>query len=830
MLESRKTLVVLTPDYLGSEWAEFENVLVQTLDPAARGRRLLPLILKECELPLRIGTLAALDFTDLDFAGSDDKEVQVRLHRLIEAILPPRIHLLPMAALPPEELREDRAFKELASWVRRGKAILFVGPGVAEDVGMPSSDELLDALRSRAEGLGTEISPDTPFTEAARQLEGEDGKRRRILVGTLRQEFSGAQQASPLSHRRGAYRLLQAIPQINRLIVTTNWDNLIRLALEDKGEGVGASTTEIGTVSQLVQLEQGRSTKHNVIKLRGDIKKGRMIITKADHDNTIDKITRGQAGRLWDYVAKRLGQYAFIFIGYRPEDPDLLLLEQLVTDAMGREDAGDLCPIFFAAPLPDESKDRVSQWACPIPAAATDLLLALFQELEEFSNRLDELDMIFKRRDKPFVEFYGYFNGKSTLLDRAEQMADTEGWTPEQIVCVNWDRRPDGTVRDPVRNEPEIIRVLNESVGPFGDFGAYLRDKNGVFLIFDATEHVQNQPALVSFLAGAVAPAILDMNKRGQPSKLLLAGRYPLPVQRQPYSFRRNLLSHALTPFDVSDVLDMAQRFLLATDPDSQEQFEPGLIAAVLEVSSGYTGFIKAILVDLTAESGRQDGHIALPSRLDGETKRAYVARFNMDIDQHVDWTREDLKQMYEETLCVFRWLRKEIVNKLALSIGEDLLNALVEIHVLSPDYRADLVIRRTKMLQLRYQQPGEYVEAHKLAQETFAAGMEKIVDDVQLDYILEWLFHTAHLLLAEDQDIETRRESLIKHVEEQVHYRAFWGAQGEMGSQLVNRIIGVGEKREDHELWNLLKECVGAGGAQEILDILTQKQETLVS
>ena len=33
---SRKTVLVLTPAYLASAWAEFERLMLQTLDPAAR--------------------------------------------------------------------------------------------------------------------------------------------------------------------------------------------------------------------------------------------------------------------------------------------------------------------------------------------------------------------------------------------------------------------------------------------------------------------------------------------------------------------------------------------------------------------------------------------------------------------------------------------------------------------------------------------------------------------------------------------------------------------------------------------------------------------------
>lgn len=65
VLQSRKTIAVLTPEYLegGSGWTEFENILVQTPDPAARRRRLIPLLFIDCEPPPRLGSLTSIDFT-----------------------------------------------------------------------------------------------------------------------------------------------------------------------------------------------------------------------------------------------------------------------------------------------------------------------------------------------------------------------------------------------------------------------------------------------------------------------------------------------------------------------------------------------------------------------------------------------------------------------------------------------------------------------------------------------------------------------------------------------------------------------------------------------
>lgn len=64
VLTCRKTLAVLTPAYVESGWAEIENIMTQTLDPANRDLRLIPLLKTPCEKPLRIAALTHIDFTD----------------------------------------------------------------------------------------------------------------------------------------------------------------------------------------------------------------------------------------------------------------------------------------------------------------------------------------------------------------------------------------------------------------------------------------------------------------------------------------------------------------------------------------------------------------------------------------------------------------------------------------------------------------------------------------------------------------------------------------------------------------------------------------------
>jgi len=76
---SRKTLLVLTPNWVSSEWTEFEALLIQTRDPAGRGRRILPLMVQPCELPPRLEVFTYLDLTD-------PAQFDFQMRRLVAAI------------------------------------------------------------------------------------------------------------------------------------------------------------------------------------------------------------------------------------------------------------------------------------------------------------------------------------------------------------------------------------------------------------------------------------------------------------------------------------------------------------------------------------------------------------------------------------------------------------------------------------------------------------------------------------------------------------------------------------------------------------------------
>ncbi|MBN1454271.1 MAG: TIR domain-containing protein [Anaerolineales bacterium] len=60
--ESRQTVLVLTPNWVDSEWTDFEAILTQTDDPVGRRKKMIPLMLAECTPPKRIKTITYVNF------------------------------------------------------------------------------------------------------------------------------------------------------------------------------------------------------------------------------------------------------------------------------------------------------------------------------------------------------------------------------------------------------------------------------------------------------------------------------------------------------------------------------------------------------------------------------------------------------------------------------------------------------------------------------------------------------------------------------------------------------------------------------------------------
>jgi hypothetical protein len=105
---SRKVLLILTPDWVASEWANFESLLIQTDDLSSRIHRTLPLLLKPCEMPKRLSILTHADFTQ---PSAHDAEIK----RLLRALgTQSRIFISYKRSAKPDEPLAKRLYAALS--------------------------------------------------------------------------------------------------------------------------------------------------------------------------------------------------------------------------------------------------------------------------------------------------------------------------------------------------------------------------------------------------------------------------------------------------------------------------------------------------------------------------------------------------------------------------------------------------------------------------------------------------------------------------------------------------------------------------------------------
>jgi tetratricopeptide (TPR) repeat protein len=136
ILESRRTILVLSPAYLGSGWTEFENLMLQTLDAANQERRLLPVIYERCDLPLRFRYMNCINFDN-----PDDIEIEwQRLSRALSVTVSPALldpkaadirsretwHLAHPYPMPPNFTGRATELKMLDNWLADDRDRLFI--------------------------------------------------------------------------------------------------------------------------------------------------------------------------------------------------------------------------------------------------------------------------------------------------------------------------------------------------------------------------------------------------------------------------------------------------------------------------------------------------------------------------------------------------------------------------------------------------------------------------------------------------------------------------------------------------------------------------------
>jgi hypothetical protein len=203
-----------------------------------------------------------------------------------------------------EERREFQTFaQEIAQEVARGEVVLFIGAGVSTGAGLPDWSKL---MRPLAQKVNYKMPPDKfltteHLTAAAQHYETKYG--RQGLIQYLREQLD-----TTIRQPTCALDAIAALPA--QIIFTTNYDNLVELALHKAGK-------QYNLVVNDTDLPFVTNRGIQVIKLCGDLNQpSSIVITKQDFNTFSD--TRP---RLLETLRTTLEKKTALFLGYSLRDP-----------------------------------------------------------------------------------------------------------------------------------------------------------------------------------------------------------------------------------------------------------------------------------------------------------------------------------------------------------------------------------------------------------------------------------------------------------------------------------------------------------------------------
>ncbi len=744
--------------------------------------------------------------------------------------------------MPLGSLRDIEAFQHLVEDVRRGKAILFLGAGVSLDAGMPSSGALVDALLALARSYRIEIEREKQYSlsEIVGLLE-RAGFRREVLE-TLQDRIEDAYRQEPPPHQRGVFRLLPHLNEINKVILTTNWDELIERAF-------WAAKEPVTVIRRDRELVKWAVAEHAVVKLHGDFSDPQaIVVSDTDYARIKAEISRpgSLAGSLWGTVGALLAQYSCIYVGYRLADENMNLLRLLVASHQLEAQTRN----YVVGPFDKSEQQGLKDWAQMevVPATAGEFFVALAQELAQFANRQDDLDRVFRREAAPFIEFYAPFGaGKHALLDEVERRAISrdQGWKPEQIARIDLEKIS-GSLTEATLTQQLADKLGRPWIQRGEDLEPALRGKGRVLLLFENTEAIEEKRGTFTDLVSlAIAPTILDLNQKGKRSRLILAGRYP--VEGWPYSFKRHAEMFPLSPFSEDAVWEMVRKYVLANDPTAQSPVPPRELARQIYQVTGRSnpGFIKHILDDLMQRSKQPDDSFRLPVALTEQEMDGYLASFAETIHKEV-WAASlaaeeatAIESLFDRGLCVLRQVNLSLLERLAqadvfqepMAVFErpkTVLHRLKKCHLLSYEFPLEVVdpiVRRITSQRLRRTDPEHFVRAHRAAASAWEDLLGFVEDAVQLRYIRDLLYHQASYLHKDGQSKKAHWDILREKVEA-ISFKSSQPPPARMGETLLKDIE---EKRDrdhepDGELLDILEACLG-NYYEELRNLLLKKQ-----
>jgi hypothetical protein len=197
----------------------------------------------------------------------------------------------------------------LVDAIRKGQAMLFVGSGVSQNLGLPSWEELIDQMASQLGYDSAVFKAQGSFFELA-----EYYQIKKTSLGSLRSWMDRTWHTD--ESRVDSSRVHQAIINLNfPIIYTTNYDKWLEIAFTRGGKQI----VKIANVGDFTSI---RETATQIIKLHGDFEDDRsLVLTEASYFERLPFESPLDIKLRSDSIGKTI-----LFVGYGLSDPNIRYL------------------------------------------------------------------------------------------------------------------------------------------------------------------------------------------------------------------------------------------------------------------------------------------------------------------------------------------------------------------------------------------------------------------------------------------------------------------------------------------------------------------------
>jgi len=205
--------------------------------------------------------------------------------------------------------------------IRQEDVILFVGAGFSLYAGYPSGKQLKEVfLNELNDDEKSEIDQTSKLPELTNDIHKLYDYEMGGLISILKKQFVDRVPSSTKFHDK-----LAQIPHF-KTIITTNYDCMI----ED------AYGKDCGVAFNAKQITSLPKSKTNIYKIHGDLKDSdSIILTESQYRNFFKNNSENDS--YWVMIKSLLISHHILFIGYSLEDPNIAIIFDKISEALGND-------------------------------------------------------------------------------------------------------------------------------------------------------------------------------------------------------------------------------------------------------------------------------------------------------------------------------------------------------------------------------------------------------------------------------------------------------------------------------------------------------------